>query len=215
MDETLDAGLWTSRDESAEFETFTDDFGTTVRELMAPMPTRGLREGGPVEHNTRTLDRHTGDRVWARKGDDVASDTPFDTDMLTRPVEQFAVDHRRRSAVQIDLNRSDTQRDALREDFAPRDAQMYTGYNPVVPRKMRHFVPTRRSEQELAVVGTERRMEPRAAMASELYDAARAGALRMPAVEVDIEEVLDAMRARPSVGARKLVIRMPWKEWEE
>ena len=55
----------------------------------------------------------------------------------------------------------------------------------------------------------------RAAMASELYDAARAGALRMPAVEVEIEEVLDAMRARPSVGARKLVIRMPWKEWEE
>jgi len=52
-------------------------------------------------------------------------------------------------------------------------------------------------------------------MASELYDAARAGALRMPAVEVEIEEVLDAMRARPSVGARKLVIRMPWKEWEE
>jgi trans-2-enoyl-CoA reductase len=53
----------------------------------------------------------------------------------------------------------------------------------------------------------------RAAMAGELYDAARAGALRMPAVEVGIEEVLDAMRARPSVGARKLLIRMPWEEW--
>jgi len=178
MDDELDASLWTSRDASAEFESFTDEFGGTVRERIAPMEPKALRDRGPSEYNSRQLDRHTGSQFWASKGDDVESDTVFDSDLLFRPVERFASDHRRRSAVQLNLNRSDTQRETLREDFTPRDASLYSGYNTIAPKQMRHFVPTRRSEQELNVVGTERRLEPRAALSSDHEDPLKVGLYR-------------------------------------
>lgn len=178
MDDDLDASLWTPRDTSVEIESFTDEFGGTVREMMAPMEPKSLRDRGPSEYNSRQLDRHTGGHFWASKGGDVESDTVFDSDLLFRPVETFASDHRRRSAVQLNLNRNDTQRETLREDFAPRDESLYNGYNTIAPKQMRHFVPTRRSEQELAVVGTERRLEPRAAMSSEREDPRKVGLYR-------------------------------------
>lgn len=178
MDDVLDADLWTSRDASVEFESFTDEFGETIQELMAPIEPKSLRDRGPSEYNSRQLDRHTGGQFWATKGDDVESDTVFESDLLLRPVENFASDHRRRSAVQLSLNRNDTQRDTLREDFAPRESHLYSGYNVTAPKQMRHFVPTRRGEQELGVVGPERRMEPRAAMSSDHEDPLKVGLYR-------------------------------------
>lgn len=178
MDDGLDASLWTSRDANVEIESFTDEFGGTVRELMAPTEPKSLRDRGPSEYNSRQLDRHTGSQFWASKGDDVESETVFDSDRLFRPVENFASDHRRRSAVQLNLNRSDTQRETLREEFTPRDAALYSGYNTIAPKQMRHFIPTRRSEQELGVVGTERRLEPRAAMSSDHEDPLKVGLYR-------------------------------------
>jgi hypothetical protein len=178
MDDDLDASLWTSRDASVEFESFTDEFGGTVRELMVPTEPKSLRDRGPSEYNSRQLDRHTGSQFWAKKGDDIESETVFDSDLLFRPVETFASDHRRRSAVQLNLNRNDTQNETLREDFTPRDASLYNGYNTIAPKQMRHFVPTRRSAQELNVVGTERRLEPRAAMSSDHEDPLKAGLYR-------------------------------------
>lgn len=178
MEDDLDAGLWTSRDASVEFESFTDEFGGTVREMMAPTEPKSLRDRGPSEYNSRQLDRHTGSQFWASKGGDVESETVFDSDLLFRPVETFASDHRRRSAVQLNLNRSETQNETLREDFAPRDTSLYNGYNTIAPKQMRHFVPTRRSEQELSVVGTERRLEPRAALSGDHEDPLKVGLYR-------------------------------------
>ena len=177
MNDELDAELWSSQDASAEFDTFTDDVGNTIRELRGPEPLRSLRNRGPTVYNSSQLDRHTGTQTWAVKGDDVESQTLFDTDRL-RPVEAFAMDHRRRSNVQLNLNRTDTQREPLREDFEARDTQLYSGYNPVRPQQMRHFVPTRRGVQEVSVVGVERRLEHRAAVASDHEDPLKAGAHR-------------------------------------
>lgn len=178
MEDDLEAGLWTSQDASVEFESFTDEFGDTVRELMAPTEPKSLRDRGPSEYNSHQLDRHIGSQFWASKGGDVESDTVFDSDLLFRPVETFAADHRRRSAVQLNLNRSQMQTETLREDFAARDTSLYNGYNTIAPKQMRHFVPTRRSEQEFGVVGTERRLESRAAMSSDHEDPLKVGLYR-------------------------------------
>ena len=178
MDDDLDADLWTSRDATVEFESFTDEFGETVRELMVPMEPKSLRDRGPSEYNSRQLDRHTGGQFWASKGGDVESDTVFDSDRLHRPVETFASDHRRRSAVQLNLNRNETQNETHRESFARRDRSLYNGYNTIASKQMRHFVPTRRSEQELSVVGTERRLEPRAAIPGDHEDPLKVGLYR-------------------------------------
>lgn len=174
MDEELETGLWTSREEGVEFDTFTDEFGETISELKAPLPLKSLREHGVGEYNSRQLDRHTGGHSWARKGGDVASTELFDTDLI-RPVTEFVKDGHRRSAVQINLNRNVTQHETLREDFEPRDTQLYDGYNPLPRRTMSHFVPTRRSVQELSVVGTERRLEPRVPIPSDHEEPTGAG----------------------------------------
>tara|TARA_B110001450_G_scaffold43115_1_gene39519 strand:+ start:7719 stop:9419 length:1701 start_codon:yes stop_codon:yes gene_type:complete len=177
MEDDLDTGLWSSGDVSAEFESFADEFGETIRELKAPTPQRSLRNHGPSEYNSRQLDRHTGGHFWAAKGDDVESETVFEANLI-RPVDKFVSDHRRRSAVQLNLNRNDTQRETLREDFAPRDSSLYSGKNPIVQKEMRHFVSTRRSEQEVGVVGAERRLESRAAMSSDHEDPLKVGLYR-------------------------------------
>lgn len=177
MNDNIDIGLWTSQDATVEFESFTDEFGETISELKAPIPQRSLRDRGPSEYNSRQLDRHTGGHFWATKGGDVQSDTPFDTDLF-RPVEQFVSDHRARSAVQLNLNRNDTQHETLREDFNPRDSSLYSGYNPILKKSMRHFVTTRRAEQQLSVVGNERRHDTRAAIPSDHEDPLRAGLYR-------------------------------------
>ena len=203
MDEELDVGLWSS---PAEFVSFTDEYGETIREAKPPSPLKDMRERGPSEHNSRQLDRHMGRQFWANKGDDVESETVFESDLLFRPVQQFATDHRRRSAVQLDLNRNVTQRETLREDFEPRDANMYSGYNPIVPKKMNHFVPTRRGEQELAVVGAERRAEPRSAMPSKHEDPLRAGLFRK-----EDDEERGRVSAQTTRAGRNTSLRMG--EW--
>ena len=139
---------------------------------------------GPSEYNPGTLNRHTGTPTWRTVRNDVPLTDAFDANPGVNPIETFTADHRRRAGVQIALNRTGTQSDAQRENFAPRDSALYAsgGYNPITPaRSMRHFVPTRRGEEAMNVVGAERRLEPRAALESAREDPLRAGAHRKEA----------------------------------
>lgn len=174
MTDDLDGELWSSHDASTEFETFTDDFGNTIREAIPPMPVKSLQRKGPMEYNSYQLDRHTGARTWANPSNDVPNEGSFDKDEV-RPVDWFVSDHRRRSNVQVNTNRTGTQHEAVSENFEARDPKLYNGYNSIAPPKMRHFVPTRRSTQEASVVGAERRMGDRAAMTGERKDPLKAG----------------------------------------
>ena len=136
---------------STATETFTDETGREIGEVVMPLPPRAFdanRYPPREELSTapsRMLDVHTGARTWAAAGDDAPAAEVFDADR-TRAVDLFVADHRARLLVQLDLNRAGTQVEAQREDFEQRDASMYRGYNEIRPRTMRNYVPTRRSD---------------------------------------------------------------------
>lgn len=165
-----DDTLWTSYDD--EFvETFTNEYGDTVREMRAPAPIPSLRRSGDVgpkeTDNFSTLQRHNGDRRWAVKGNDVEAEDTFETDRLSRPVEQFVKDHRTRGGVQLNLNRNNTQPGKQREEFEPRATELYNGNNPIRLPTLKHMITTRRGEQEASVVGAERKGDSRYALSSD------------------------------------------------
>jgi hypothetical protein len=164
-----DDSLWNPY-EDATFESFTNEYGDVVQERRAPTPPASLRRSGDVgpiqTDNFSTLQRHIGERRWAFKNEVEAEDM-FETDRLSRPVEQFVNDHRIRGAVQLNSNRNNTQPEKQREDFEPRAKELYNGKNPIRLPTLKHMVTTRRGEQEASVVGAERSGDPRYALSSD------------------------------------------------
>lgn len=178
MDASL-ATLWSveEHEEEREEDTFVDAMGQTQTERLTPMPPpRLLTRGAPSSSSSSSflLDRHTGTHHWARRGGDVENTEGFDDDVL-RPAALLAEASKRRSRVQIQLNRTGTQTAPESAQASQARTDLYHGYNPLA-RTPKPLPPTRRGVASLSVVGAERNRGSYQAMEASHVPTLRVGA---------------------------------------
>lgn len=167
--------LWATREEDT-FETFTDALGNERRERVPSLPLPDLVDRGAAASNGHKLDMFTTGPARPSKGGEVEA-TPMDPDAQQRKdaVGAYAADWKRRSNVQVDLNRRGLQARAA-SDVERRD-DLYDGNN-VKERDafVKRLQPTRRSTSLFTTF--RERHDPHAvqtALAPEVEEARRAG----------------------------------------
>jgi hypothetical protein len=135
-----------------EVVTFEDAMGNEISETLQPIPYPSSQEMGFSETDSRRLDVHTGQTIWAIKGMEVENKDMFDMDVIGHGQNIDSNTKLRMESI-VSNNREGVQHVSEKETFSQRD-DMYNGYNlRVSNQKSTLHIPTNRGNHDWMVFG--------------------------------------------------------------